>query len=92
MCARAPATDDNQKISVHNIILGVQGAEPPEAMEILSNLWVKSNYWGGPKYIPPPTLNIGGGGRVPTAPPVPTPLIKDISFGYWEEIIFHEKI
>ncbi len=43
VCARAPATDDNQNISVHNIILGVQGAESPEALEILSNLWAKSN-------------------------------------------------
>ena len=37
-----PATDDNQKISVNYIILRVQGAEPPEALAILSNLRVKS--------------------------------------------------
>ncbi len=36
------AADDNQKISGYDIILGVQGAEPPEALAILSNLWVKS--------------------------------------------------
>ncbi len=42
VCARAPATNDIQKISVNDIILGVQGAEPPEALAILSNLRVKS--------------------------------------------------
>ena len=39
-CARAPAPDDNQKISDINwngLILRVQGAEPPEALAILSN-------------------------------------------------------
>ncbi len=38
----APATDDNQNISVNDTILGVQGADPPEALAILSNLGGKS--------------------------------------------------
>ena len=41
-CAIAPETDDNQKISVNDIILGAQGADPPEARAISSNLRVKS--------------------------------------------------
>ncbi len=40
--AKAAPTDDNQRIFLCNSNLGVQGAEPPEALAILSNLWVKS--------------------------------------------------
>ncbi len=41
-CARVLAIVDNQKISLYSIILGVQGVKPPEALAILSYLWVKS--------------------------------------------------
>ncbi len=41
-CARVSATDANQKISEYDIIPGVQGAELPEVLAILSNLWVNS--------------------------------------------------
>ena len=41
-CMWVPATNNNQKMSANDIILGVQGVEPPEALAILCNLWVKS--------------------------------------------------